>query len=118
MISVLVVDDDPAECSLLEASMRAQGFTASAVTSAEAALELLLSADFDVVVTDLNMKAMSGIQLCEHLVAAHPDVAVVLVTAFGSIETAVGGARTPRFGLVACSCAPESAFTVRCSVGG
>jgi two-component system response regulator HydG len=99
--SVLIVDDDPAECSLLEASMRAQGFSSSAVTSAEAALELVMSSDFDVVVTDLNMKAMSGLQLCEQMVAAHPDVAVVVVTAFGSIETAVAAIRTGAYDFLA-----------------
>ncbi|HVW30301.1 MAG TPA: sigma-54 dependent transcriptional regulator [Polyangiaceae bacterium] len=91
---VLVVDDDPAECSLLEASLGTQGFAVSAVTSAEAALELLMGAEFDVVVTDLNMKAMTGIQLCEQLIASHPDVAVVVVTAFGSIQTAVAAIRS------------------------
>jgi two-component system response regulator HydG len=101
MTRVLIVDDDPAECSLLEASMRAQGFTASAVASAEAALELLMASDFDVVVTDLNMKAMSGLQLCEHLVAEHPDVAVVLVTAFGSIEAAVAAIRSGAYDFLA-----------------
>ena len=45
--------------------------------------------DFDVVVTDLNMREMSGIELCERVAANRPDVPVVVLTAFGSLDTAV-----------------------------
>jgi len=46
-----------------------------------------------VVVTDLNMSGMSGLQLCERVVAAHPDVPVVVITAFGSLDAAIGAIR-------------------------
>ena len=51
------------------------------------ALDRLRVEDFDVVVTDLNMPGMGGLELCERIVANRPDIPVVVITAFGSLET-------------------------------
>ena len=97
---VLVIDDDPAQCEMLEAALRKRGFVVSTLLSAEEAQTLLETADFDVVVTDLNLRGMSGLSLCQHLAAARPDVAVVVVTAFGSIETAVEAIRSGAYDFI------------------
>ncbi|MFT3766154.1 MAG: sigma-54 dependent transcriptional regulator [Minicystis sp.] len=90
---VLIVDDDQAMCDLLEADLRDRRFTTAARTGAPEALALLAERDFDVVLTDLNMRGMSGIELCRRVAESRPDVPVVVITAFGSIETAVQAIR-------------------------
>ena len=69
------------------------GFITESRTDPTEALAALRDADVDVVVTDLNMRGMNGLELCERVVASRPDVPVVVITAFGSLETAVGAIR-------------------------
>ena len=90
---VLVVDDDASMCDMLVSDLGELGFAVSARTSAAAALEALAPGEFDAVVTDLNMPGMDGLELCGRIVAAQPDVPVIVITAFGSIETAVAAIR-------------------------
>ena len=61
---------------------------------------MLAAADFDVVVTDLNMRGMSGLELCERIVANRPDVPVVVITAFGSLETAIAAIRAGAYDFI------------------
>jgi DNA-binding NtrC family response regulator len=90
---VLVVDDDRELCAWIEAGLGAHGFATESRTDPAAALAALRDADVDVVVTDLNMRGMHGLDLCERVVASRPDVPVLVITAFGSLETAVGAIR-------------------------
>jgi two-component system response regulator HydG len=90
---VLVVDDDEGMCTLIDAGLSRHKFQIAWKTLADEAFELLATSDFDAVVTDLNMKGMSGIELCQRIVANRPDVPVVVITAFGSLETAVAAIR-------------------------
>jgi len=91
--SVLVVDDDRATCELLEAGLGKRGFRVTSRTNAAEALSLLTGGDFDVILTDLNMAGMNGLDLCQRVVANRPDVPVVVITAFGSLDTAIGAIR-------------------------
>jgi two-component system response regulator HydG len=90
---VLVVDDDPILCQLLDKGLRTRAYTTTWTTTAAQALELLADQEFDVVVTDLNMHGMNGLELCERIVANRTDVPVIVITAFGSFETAVAAIR-------------------------
>ncbi|MEO7328888.1 MAG: sigma 54-interacting transcriptional regulator, partial [Minicystis sp.] len=90
---VLLVDDDPAMCELLELDLRDRGFEVVSRPAANEALALLDEQMVSVVLTDLNMRGMSGIELCRRVAESHPDVPVVVITAFGSIETAVSAIR-------------------------
>jgi DNA-binding NtrC family response regulator len=90
---VLIVDDEASLCDLVVDHLRRDGFEASAHRRAEAALEELPERELDVVLTDLRMPGMSGAELCERIVASRPDVPVVVMTAFGSMETAVAALR-------------------------
>jgi len=91
--SVLVVDDDEDQCSLLEAALERLGYAVTTKTSPQAALELAASESFDCIVTDLGMHEMSGIDLTERVLGARPDVPVIVVTGHGSIETAIAAMR-------------------------
>src|SRR5205807_1256243 len=97
---ILIVDDDRAMCEMLEGALKRRGFECTSKTSAEEALQLLASEEFDVIVTDLNMQGTSGLELCQQVVANRPDVPVVVVTAFGSLETAVGAIRAGAYDFV------------------
>jgi two-component system response regulator HydG len=97
---ILVVDDDRAMCEMLENALRRRGFEAVWRISAEEALRVLPTQDFDVVVTDLNMQGTSGLELCQQVVANRPDLPVVVVTAFGSLETAIGAIRAGAYDFV------------------
>jgi DNA-binding NtrC family response regulator len=90
---ILVVDDDRELCAWIETGLSAHGFSTESHTDPTAALAALRDADVDVVVTDLNMRGMHGLDLCERVVASRPDVPVLVITAFGSLETAVGAIR-------------------------
>ena len=97
---VLIVDDDQSECELLETALGHRGFETSWRTSADAALALLAAEEFDVVLTDLNMPGLSGVDLCKRVAASQPDVPVIVVTAFGSLDTAVASMRAGAYDFI------------------
>jgi two-component system response regulator AtoC len=90
---LLVVDDDRGMVELLAEDLGRRGFAVSWRTSPDDALSLLHAEDFDAVVTDMNMKGMNGLELCEKIVSARPDTPVIVITAFGSMETAIAAIR-------------------------
>jgi two-component system response regulator AtoC len=90
---VLVVDDDVTLCETLAIGLRKRGWEVTWQASAAEALDVLSAQDFDVVVTDLHMRQVGGIELCERIVANRPDVPVIMLTAFGSLESAVSAIR-------------------------
>jgi two-component system response regulator HydG len=97
MTRVLVVDDEKAMAETMAEELRARHLDATELTSADEAFSMLTERDFDVIVTDLNMRGMSGVDLCERVVTNRPDVPVIVVTAFGSMETAVATLRAGAF---------------------
>lgn len=97
---VLIVDDDRSMCEMIEADLRKRGFYSSWYLSAEEAFSVLKKEEFDVVLTDLQMPGMNGVDLCERIVANRPDVPVVVITAFGSMETAVAAIRAGAYDFI------------------
>lgn len=85
----LIIDDERAECELFTDALRYAGFESEWLQDPTRALHVLANAPFDVVVTDLNMPSMNGTELCRRVKEAAPNLPVVVVTAFGSIDTAV-----------------------------
>ena len=97
---ILIVDDDRNMCEMIETDLRGHNFDPSWYLSAEEAFSVLKGEDFDVVLTDLQMPGMNGVELCERIVANQPDVPVVVITAFGSMETAVAALRAGAYDFV------------------
>src|SRR5512141_209645 len=97
---ILVVEDDVAMAQLLDEGLTRRGFTVKATHSGDEALAALQASDFEVVVTDLHMKGMDGLALCERIVAGYPGTPVVVVTAFGSLETAVKAIRAGAYDFI------------------
>jgi two-component system response regulator HydG len=87
-------------CDLLQTDLRLRDFAPSCFTSAVEALQFFNSGDFEVVLTDLKMPGMDGLQFCSRLLASRPDVPVVVMTAFGSLETAVAAMRAGAYDFV------------------
>ncbi|MEO8796524.1 MAG: sigma-54 dependent transcriptional regulator [Polyangiaceae bacterium] len=87
--AILVVDDDAAVGRVLVALLEQQRFTAHFVTSGEAALAALESRPFDVVVSDLQMPGVDGMQLLDAIGVRFPGLPVILLTAHGSVPLAV-----------------------------
>ncbi|HSF19726.1 MAG TPA: sigma-54 dependent transcriptional regulator [Vicinamibacteria bacterium] len=97
---VLVVDDDASMTDMLVAGLQQMGLEVEACDSGERAFDRLERSDFDVVVTDLNMRNVDGIELCERIAANRPDVPVVVITAFGSVDTAVSAMRAGAYDFI------------------
>jgi len=98
--NIFIVDDDRALCEMLERGLKKRGFDVSWCTSAGDALERTLASDHDVIVSDLNMGSMNGLALCERIVANRPDVPVIVITAFGSLETAIAAIRAGAYDFI------------------
>ncbi len=87
--SVLIVEDDAVARNLLVEVLRGEGYDVSAADSAESALEAMNGETVDVVVTDVRLEGMDGIELMRTLRERDPKLQAIVVTAFGSLETAV-----------------------------
>lgn len=97
---ILVVDDEPEMCAVLRSGLARRDFEVRACTSPAEGFVAVTTGEFDVVVTDLSMKEMNGLTLCDRIVANRPDVPVVVVTAFGSFETAVAAIRAGAYDFI------------------
>ncbi len=91
--TLLVVDDDGAMRQMLASLFREQGYAVEEASSADQALERAAEVEFDAVLSDVRMPGRSGIQLVGDLRKLRPETPVVLMTAFGSIDAAVGAMR-------------------------
>ncbi len=90
---VLIVDDDESLCRLLALKLKSMDFETRFRTSGAEALVALESEEVDVVLTDLNMTGMSGLELCQRVAVARPDLPVVVLTSHGTFDSAVGALR-------------------------
>jgi DNA-binding NtrC family response regulator len=97
---VLIADDDRAMCEVLETGLKRRGFRVETVLRGEAALDRLAQGDAEVLLTDLNMPGLGGIALCQETQAIRPDVPVVVLTAFGSLETAISAIRVGAYDFI------------------
>jgi two-component system, NtrC family, response regulator HydG len=86
---LLVADDDPGLRESLNRTLTRAGYSVLLASDGRAALELLQSGGIDLVLTDLKMPGLTGIELLRAAKALVPDVDVILVTAFGTVEEAV-----------------------------
>lgn len=99
-LRVLVVDDDASARVSLDEIFTREGFDVAVAASAEGALELLRTEDFAVVLADLRMPGMDGMDLLRAVKALRPDIEVVIMTAFGTIEKAVEAMREGAYDFV------------------
>jgi two-component system response regulator HydG len=91
---VLVVEDDEAMRALLVEDLSERGLRVRGAAQLSEALTLMQTELFDVVVSDINMPGGSGLELCRRVRELDPHLPVILITAFGSLEAAIGAVRT------------------------
>jgi len=97
---VLIVDDDTSMCELLADGLVQHGYEARWNANPHEALAQLAEHAFDVVLTDINMRDMNGLELCQKATEAHPELPVIVITAFGSMETAVQAIRAGAYDFI------------------
>ena len=88
-VSVLVVDDEAVIRDTLAEFLTGEGFAVATAATGEAAVKAAAGRAFDVCLCDLHLPKMDGLEVLAQLAARSPDTAVVLVTAYGTVETAV-----------------------------
>jgi two-component system response regulator HydG len=93
-IEILVVDDDDSHCTILQALLRGWGYDVALACSGRAALERVLEHVFDLVLCDVRMAEMDGIETLRDIKALNPAIPVLIMTAFSSVETAVEALKT------------------------
>ncbi|MEM7500483.1 MAG: sigma 54-interacting transcriptional regulator [Pseudomonadota bacterium] len=97
---ILLVDDDPGLLRLLSIRLRAESYDVEAVESAEKALAVLNRFRPDLVITDLRMDKMDGIELLKELQSRAPGLRVLIITAHGTIPDAVTATQSGAFGFL------------------
>jgi two-component system response regulator HydG len=97
---ILIIDDDNSMCEVLDAELKRRGFEATTTTSPEDALRRLVDEDVDLVLTDINMQGLSGVDLCRRIVESREDLPVVVMTAYGSMEAAIATIRAGAYDFV------------------
>lgn len=95
--TVLVVDDEQAVRMMLEAALRAQGYKIQSAASGSAAREILANDEFDLVLLDLQLGDSDGIEILRELKRDKPATEVILLTAHGSINSAISALRYGAF---------------------
>jgi two-component system response regulator HydG len=99
--SVLVVDDDLDTASLFRESLRRRGVDVHEAHSADECLSRLRARPVDVVVTDVRMPGMTGIELCAKLRDDYPDTLSIIVTGWQSLDNAIAAIRAGAFDYIA-----------------
>jgi two-component system NtrC family response regulator len=89
METILVVDDEKNYLVVLSAFLSEEGYETLTADNAQHALEIVESTDLDLVLTDMKMPSMDGIELLRRIKEIVPDLPVVMMTAYGTVEKAV-----------------------------
>jgi DNA-binding NtrC family response regulator len=105
---ILVVDDDKLSREFLVEAVKSLGFQVSVATSGDDGLERVRNSPPDLVLTDLRMPGMDGLALVERLAKDAPGLPVVMVTAHGTVETAVQAMRLGATDFVLKPCTPAA----------
>jgi DNA-binding NtrC family response regulator len=97
---ILLIDDEPNLRMILSTMLEREGYLVFAFEGFNEAREALNSEDFDLVITDLAMPLVSGLEVLQYCQAYSPDLPVILITAFGTIESAVTALKSGAFDFV------------------
>src|SRR5262249_34987157 len=97
---ILVVDDDKSICKLLKSVLEMEDYNHRVASSGEEARKLIASDRFDILISDIYLGDDSGLNLLSEMKQSNPDAEVIIMTAHGSIETAVNAVRKGAFDYV------------------
>ena len=96
----LIIDDEPDIRELLEITLGRMGIETSAAEDQSTALTMLSEQDFDLCLTDMQLPDGNGLQIIEHISMHHADLPVAMITAFGSMDTAISALKAGAFDFV------------------
>jgi DNA-binding NtrC family response regulator len=94
---IFIVDDDPTIRYSLKELLSRDGFAVHALKDGQSALQFLKQQLCDVIIADINMPGLSGFELLKRVKEEYPEVAVILITAYGTIQSAVNGIKLGAF---------------------
>ena len=101
MNRILVVDDETSMRQLLEITLRKEGHRVTTARSGRKALQAFEKASYDLVISDIKMPDMSGVEVLRHVKGVAPDTPVIMITAYSSAETAVDALRLGAYDYIA-----------------
>ncbi len=90
---ILVVDDEQIIRESISFILRKEGYSVGEAENGKVAYQKLITESYDLIITDLEMPEMKGIELLERVVQMNPQTAVIIITAYGSLETAIAALR-------------------------
>src|SRR4030065_146761 len=98
---ILIVDDEKLMRISLESQLKKEGYDVSSVDNANEGMNLIKSEEFDIVVTDLRLPNMNGMELLKEIKNYNPDIIVVIMTAYGTLESAVAATKEGAYDYIA-----------------
>jgi DNA-binding NtrC family response regulator len=90
---IMVIDDENIVGKMIKAVLEKNGYIVETFLSASPALERLKEEKFDLIVTDLKMKGIDGMELLRTVKAQFPEIKVIMITAFASLDAAIEALR-------------------------
>ena len=90
---ILIVDDEKTALKSLSKILKLEGYTVEAKEDGESALELLSNESFELMVLDLQMPGMSGLEVLQEVVKIYPELQIIMLTAHGSMDSAIEALR-------------------------
>jgi DNA-binding NtrC family response regulator len=96
-VSILVVDDELVIRESLSGWLKRDGYHVDTVASGESALDILKKQNFDIILLDIQLDGISGMDVLTHVKEEYPDIDVIMITAFGSVPSAVQAMKSHAF---------------------
>ncbi|MGB8993549.1 MAG: response regulator [Desulfobaccales bacterium] len=87
-LRILVLDDEPIVCKRLQPALEKLGFEVDTFTQSVEAMHQIQQTAYDIIITDLKMKEIDGMQFLEEAKKRHPQSEVIVITGFATMETA------------------------------
>ena len=87
-LRILVLDDEPIVCKRLKPALEKLGYEVDAFTQSPEAMRQIQRISYDIIITDLKMKEIDGMQFLSEAKKLHPDTEVIVITGFATMETA------------------------------
>ena len=110
--NILVVDDEKNILKVVSLTLKENHYEVDTARSSEEAIEKFAQNTFDLVITDLKLPGKTGIDLLSYIKAREPDVPVIMITAFGTIETAIHAMKNGAFNYLTKPVNPDELLTV------
>jgi len=87
-LRIMVLDDEPIVCKRLKPALEKQGYEVDTFTESSEAMEQIQDVAYDIIITDLKMKGVDGMQLLTEAKRRSPKTEVIVITGFATMETA------------------------------